>query len=185
MDDEGFMELTSKQVGVFKGMALAMLTAIVAIWAAIVLDPLNYAQTSLLEDRVTVLGLSLILPTLMLIVSIGRLAKFRFFSPEDIDGSGLTSGTKQAIMLQSLLQNTLEQLVIAFGVYTAWCLLMPFAWLSAGLVCSVLFFIGRIFFFKGYSHGAPARAFGFALTFYSTVVLCLVLVVTQLVFALS
>jgi len=46
-------------------------------------------------------------------------------------------------------------------------------------VCSVLFFMGRIFFFKGYSHGAPARAFGFALTFYSTVVLCLVLVVTQ------
>lgn len=65
------MELTSKQVGVFKGMALAMLTAIVAIWAAIVLDPFNYAQASMLEDRVTVLGLSMILPTLMLIVSIG------------------------------------------------------------------------------------------------------------------
>ncbi|KNH12679.1 MULTISPECIES: MAPEG family protein [Vibrio] len=179
MGGEGFMELTSKQVGVFKGMALAMLTAIVAIWAAIVLDPFNYAQASMLEDRVTVLGLSLILPTLMLIVSIGCLAKYRFFSPEDIDGSGLTSGTKRAIILQSMLQNTLEQVVIAVGVYTAWCLLMPSAWLSAGLVCSVLFFMGRIFFFKGYSHGAPARAFGFALTFYSTVVLCLVLVVTQ------
>ncbi|MEZ9078120.1 MAPEG family protein [Vibrio cyclitrophicus] len=179
MGGEGFMELTSKQVGVFKGMALAMLTAIVAIWAAIVLDPFNYAQASMLEDRVTVLGLSLILPTLMLIVSIGCLAKYRFFSPEDIDGSGLTSGTKRAIILQSMLQNTLEQVVIAVGVYTAWCLLMPSAWLSAGLVCSVLFFMGRIFFFKGYSHGAPARAFGFALTFDSTVVLCLVLVVTQ------
>ena len=88
MGGEGFMELTSKQVGVFKGMALAMLTAIVAIWAAIVLDPFNYAQASMLEDRVTVLGLSLILPTLMLIVSIGCLAKYRFFSPEDIDGRG-------------------------------------------------------------------------------------------------
>ncbi|MEZ9336416.1 MAPEG family protein [Vibrio splendidus] len=179
------MQLTSKQVGVFKGMALAMFTAILVILAAIILDPFNYGQVSLLEGRATVLGLSLILPTMMLIVSIGRLAKFRFFSQDDIDGSGLTSGTRQAIILQSMLQNTLEQLVIAFGVYTAWCLLMPSAWLSAVPACSVLFFIGRIFFFKGYSHGAPARAFGFATTFYSTAVMFLVLMITQLVFALS
>ncbi|MEZ9906858.1 MAPEG family protein, partial [Vibrio breoganii] len=66
------MQLTSKQVGVFKGMALAMFTAILVILAAIILDPFNYAQVSLLEGRATVLGLSLILPTMMLIVSIGR-----------------------------------------------------------------------------------------------------------------
>lgn len=85
------MELTSKQVGVLNRMALAMFTAIFVILSAIILDPFNYAQVSLLEDRATVLGLSLILPTMMLIVSIGRLAKFRFFSQDDIDGSGLTS----------------------------------------------------------------------------------------------
>jgi len=157
-----------------------MLISILAIVMAIIFDPLNYHLITQVSERLTVLGLSLIFPTLFLIASIGRLAKFRFFSPEDIDGSGLTSATNEATVLQSLLQNTLEQLVIAFGVYTAWCLLMPTAWLSAVPLCSLLFAIGRGCFFIGYSHGAPARAFGFALTFYSTVILFLVLLGYQL-----
>lgn len=160
------MTLSKKQTSVIKGMASAMLISIVVISMAVTFDPLGYANISQLSERLTVLGVSLILPTLFLIASIGRLAKFRFFSPEDIDGSGLTLGTDEARVLQSLLQNTLEQLVIVFGVYTAWCLLMPSAWLSAAPLCSVLFAVGRLFFFKGYRRGAPARAFGFALTFY-------------------
>lgn len=174
------MKLSKKQAGVFKGMALAMLISIIVISSAILLDPFNYSSIDQLSQKFTVLGLSLVLPTLFLIVSIGRLAKFRFFSPEDIDGSGLTSATGEAVVLQSLLQNTLEQIVITYGVYIAWCLLMPAAWLSVVPLCSVLFAIGRIFFFRGYSQGAPARAFGFALTFYSTVLMFLVLVVYQL-----
>ncbi len=179
------MELSVKQSGVIKGMAAAMLTSILVIWVSIVLDPLNYSQISQVSERLSVLGLALILPTFFLIASIGRLAKFRFFSPEDIDGSGLTSGTNEANVLQSLLQNTLEQLVITFGVYTAWCLLMPSSWLSVVPLCSILFAVGRACFFKGYNKGAPARAFGFALTFYSTVVLFLVLVGYQLSLGLS
>lgn len=179
------MALSKKQTGVFKGMSAAMLTAIVIIVIAIVFDPLNYHLITQISGRLTVLGLSLILPSLFIIVSIGRLAKFRFFSPEDIDGSGLTSGTNEALILQSLLQNTLEQLVIAFAVYTAWCLLMPSSWLSVVPLCSLLFAIGRVCFFKGYNHGAPARAFGFALTFYSTVVLFVVLLGYQLTLFIS
>ncbi|MEC4725867.1 MAPEG family protein [Shewanella sp. D64] len=179
------MTLSNKQNGVFKGMASAMLISIIVIIASIAFDPLNYSDMSQLSERLTVLGVSLILPTSFLIASIGRLAKFRFFSPEDIDGSGLTSGTSEAVVLQSLLQNTLEQIVITYGVYTAWSLLMPTSWLSVVPLCSVLFAIGRIFFFKGYSHGAPARAFGFALTFYSTVLMFLVLVVYQLMVVIS
>ncbi|GIC75764.1 MAPEG family protein [Moritella sp. F3] len=175
------MALSSKQSGVFKGMLTAMLASIVTIVVAIVFDPLNYYQLELVSERLAVLGLSLILPILFLIASVGRLAKFRFFSPEDIDGSGLTSGTNEVMVLQSLLQNTLEQFVIAFGVYTAWCLLMPSSWLSVIPLCSILFAIGRCCFFKGYKNGAPARAFGFALTFYSTVVLFFVLLGYQLI----
>ncbi len=118
------MQLSKKQAGVFKGMALAMLISIIVISLAIFLDPFHYSTIDQLSQKLTVLGLSLILPTLFLLVSIGRLAKFRFFSPEDIDGSGLTSATSEATVLQSLLQNTLEQIVITYGVYTAWCLLM-------------------------------------------------------------
>ncbi|MEH6452241.1 MAG: MAPEG family protein [Psychromonas sp.] len=179
------MSLSKKQSGVLKGMAAAMLTSIIVILLAITFDPLNYSLISQSSERLTVLGISLILPTLFLIASIGRLAKFRFFSPEDIDGSGLTSATNEALILQSLLQNTLEQFVITFAVYTAWALLMPSAWLSVVPLCSVLFAMGRIAFFKGYSGGAPARAFGFALTFYSTVLMFLVLLGYQLTIAIS
>ncbi|WP_218638774.1 MAPEG family protein [Shewanella sp. UCD-KL12] len=100
-----------------------------------------------------------------------------------MDGSGLTSGSQQAGILQSLLQNTLEQIVIAGSVYVAWCLLMPASWLSTAPICSILFAIGRISFFIGYHKGAPARAFGFALTFYSSVLLFVTLVVYQAVIA--
>ncbi|MDO6499260.1 MAPEG family protein [Photobacterium sanguinicancri] len=179
------MALSVKQSGVLKGMAAAMLTSILVIWVSIIFDPLNYSKISQISERLSVLGLALILPTFFLIVSIGRLAKFRFFSPEDIDGSGLTTGTYEANVLQSLLQNTLEQLVIAFGVYTAWCLLMPSSWLSVVPLCSILFAVGRACFFNGYNKGAPGRAFGFALTFYSTVVSFLVLVGYQLSLGLS
>lgn len=34
-----------------------------------------------------------LLPSLTLMIAIMRVANFRFASPEDIDGSGLTSGT--------------------------------------------------------------------------------------------
>lgn len=174
------MEFSDKQSGVVKGMALAMGVSVITIVTAIYFDPFSYALIDNTLGRIEVLGLSIILPTLILIASIGRLAKFRFFSPEDIDGSALTKGSKDALLLQSLLQNTLEQLVIALCVYSAWCFLMPAAWLSALPLCSLLFAIGRILFFKGYQGGAASRAFGFALTFYSTAILLLVLIVFQI-----
>jgi len=39
-----------------------------------------------------------------------------------------------------------------------------------------MFLVGRLFFFAGYANGAPARAYGFGLTFYPTVLLLLLLV---------
>lgn len=33
---------------------------------------------------------------------------------------------------------------------------------------AALFLVRRVLFFRGYAHGAPSRAFGFAPTFYST-----------------
>ncbi|TEW54144.1 MAPEG family protein [Psychromonas sp. RZ22] len=179
------MALSKKQKGVITGMLSAMLISVVIILFAVLFDPLNYSNISQVSDRLNILAGSLILPTLFLIFCIARLAKFRFFSPEDIDGSGLTYGSGHARLLQSLLQNTLEQLVIAFGAYTIWCLLMPSAWLSAVPLCSLLFAIGRVFFFKGYHLGAPGRALGFALTFYSTVMLLVVLLGYQLMVAIS
>jgi len=111
-----------------------------------------------------------------LLISVGRLAGHRFFTPQDIDGGGLTQGSDQARLLQSLIQNTLEQLVLATIAYGAWLWLMPGGRAGLVILCAILFSIGRLFFFAGYARGAPWRALGFTLTFYPTVGLYLFLI---------
>ncbi len=160
-------------------MAVALLISVSTLGWGIVFDPFHLGSINDFWGRLHILGLSSALPALFFIALIVRLAIFRFFSPEDIDGSASTAGSREAKLLQSLLQNTLEQFIIAIGTYAAWCLLMPMSWLSAIPLASLLFAIGRICFFKGYRKGAPPRAFGFALTFYPTVLLLLILFIHQ------
>ena len=106
-----------------------------------------------------------------MLICVARLAKHRFFTPEDIDGSALTPGTDRARLLQALLQNTLEQAVLAIPVYFCGAVVLPGSWLGAVFAAAAMFFVGRICFFAGYAGGAPSRAYGFALTFYPTVFL--------------
>jgi len=112
-----------------------------------------------------------------LITTIALLARHRFFTPEDIDGSALTAGTAKATLLQSIIQNTLEQTVIAFMAHVVWALTMPLVWQGVIPVAAVLFVVGRLLFGMGYASGAPARALGFALTFYPTVLMTLAMIV--------
>ena len=74
-------------------------------------------------------------------------------------------------MLQAMLQNTLEQSVLAIGAYLVWATLLPSHLLSAVPCCSTLFALGRALFFKGYESGAGSRAVGFVLTFYPSVLM--------------
>jgi uncharacterized membrane protein YecN with MAPEG domain len=124
-----------------------------------------------------------VLIVLCLTANIGLLARHRFFTPEDIDGGGLTKGTAQAQVLQATLQNTLEQTVLALSVHAVWAAEMPASWQAVIPAAAILFFIGRVLFWRGYARGAPGRALGFALTFYPTVAM-LLLIVGRLVVAL-
>ena len=105
---------------------------------------------------------------LPLLLSIGALAKHRFFTPEDIDGSGLVAGTQKAALLQATLQNTLEQTVLAAVVYAGFAAAAPPRFRGAIPAAVVLFLAGRLLFARGYASGASARAPGFALTVYPT-----------------
>ncbi|MGH7888907.1 MAG: MAPEG family protein, partial [Candidatus Binatia bacterium] len=109
-----------------------------------------------------------LLPMLVLMISIMRVANHRFGTPEDIDGSGLTSGTPRILVLGAILQNTLEQAVLACAAYMIWAPVMPLRWMGAIPAAAVLFVAGRILFAAGYERGAPGRALGFGLTAYPT-----------------
>lgn len=154
-------KLSEKQHGVAKGMALAAGTVVVS-FGVTGLYATKPTHTSPGWRHKPLLG-----PALCLAGNIGIIAKHRFFTPQDIDGSGMTEGTTQIKILQATLQNTLEQAALAVPVYLATSEdLQPLP-----LVSSACFVLGRIFFWRGYSKGAPSRAYGFALTFYSTVTL--------------
>ena len=101
-----------------------------------------------------------VLPILTLMISVMRVANHRFSTPEDIDGSGLTIGTSRMLVLRAILQNTLEQSVLAVAAYLIWAAVMPHSWLRAIPVAAVLFVVGRILFASGYERGAAGRATG-------------------------
>jgi uncharacterized membrane protein YecN with MAPEG domain len=163
--------LNSEQRSVAIGMASAFLLAIALLTLAAIFAGDRIAPSASVEIRLELLAYSLIAPAASLFICIARLAKHRFFTPEDINGSALTEGTSRAKLLQALLQNTLEQVALALPVY----FVCSFAFSSGLLVlvpaAAAMFFIGRILFYIGYSGGAPSRAFGFAFTFYPTVLL--------------
>ena len=174
------MALTTKQRGVLKGIIAGATITVFVIVGAILAGPMGLPPDATTGDR---LGLALwadAFIALWLGISIALLARHRFFTPEDIDGGGLTQGTQTANVLQATLQNTLEQSVLAVLVHLVWATLMPVAWISAIPAAVILFFCGRVLFVRGYRGGAPSRSIGFALTFYPSV-LMLALVVGKAV----
>lgn len=110
-----------------------------------------------------------ILPGLVLIAMIGRLAARRFFDDALIDGQPFAPGTGAA-RDQAILTNSIEQLVLALVIW-------PFVANSLGgavvLALGVSFAVARLLFWVGYHISPPLRALGFAGTFYPTVVAAL------------
>lgn len=165
------MSLTEKQNGVLKRMVVGVLIAVAIVASGSFFNWLPLGSAATLIDRLSFAIQYLLLPAAFLVISVGRLAKHRFFTPEDIDGGGYSQDTERAMILQSILQNTLEQFCIASVVYLAWVVIMPADTGSVIPLAAIAFSIGRILFFVGYSKGAAARALGFTLTFYPSVVM--------------
>lgn len=118
------------------------------------------------------LGLACLFPpALCLAMAIGALARHRFLDPGDRGGAAQIEQSPRARKLAALVQNTMEQTVLAIPAYIGAALLMPEPWLGAVGAASVLFVIGRLAFARSYEEGAAGRAFGFALTFGPTLAL--------------
>ncbi len=103
-----------------------------------------------------------------LAATIANVARLRLFSTRDI-GGGRDGETRKVREARAVLQNTLEQVVLAvlahLGVAASFNPSAPFI-----VALVALFFVGCLLFWVGYSRGAKGRAFGFALTFYPSVI---------------
>jgi len=171
------MALTVKQRGVLKGVIVGAAITFVVIVGTILVGPIALSPDASAGERLAFAIWADAFIALWLGISIGLLARHRFFTPEDIDGGGLSRGSETANVLQSTLQNTLEQSVLAVLVHLAWSILMPVSWISAIPAAVFLFLCGRVLFVRGYRGGAPSRALGFALTYYPSVLMLILVVV--------
>ena len=154
-----------RQRGIAAGMAAGMAWAVAVLWGGAALWPVTRAPLE-------VVGLWLLVPALCLIAMIGRLAQRRFFQAELTEGEPPAFGTP-AQRDAAVLQNTLEQSVLAALVWPALALSLPQDRLGAIPALACGFVVTRLAFWAGYGSGAVGRAFGFAGTFYATVLAAL------------
>ncbi len=102
---------------------------------------------------------------LCLLAGVALIANRRFFIADAIEG-----GESPSIEIdRRYVQNTLEQLVLAIVAHLALVTIVAPESIRAVAVLVMLFVIGRVTFWIGYHYSGPARAFGFATTFYPTV----------------
>ena len=119
------MNLTGKQKGVVRGVVPAAIIILAGLCGVSLLIPMSALPVDEPGARLAWALRWSLLPILTLIIAIARVGNFRFSSPEDIDGSGLTNATQQIQVLRAVLQNTLEQTVLAVGAYLIWAAAMP------------------------------------------------------------
>lgn len=135
-----------------------------AMWALAIVWGSQRANLPFLMPQIALPG-AFIVPGMVTFAMIGRLAQRRFFDDDLIDGEDFAPGSA-AWIDQKVLSNTIEQLVLALVIW-------PFVALSLGgvivLILGFAFAIARLLFWIGYHISPPLRGFGFAATFYPTV----------------
>lgn len=140
-------------------------------------NPFGFIEPVALAERLQMLAYATLVLGLAVVFAVARVARWRWLNTADIDGALGLNSSEHVRVLQAQLQNTLEQSLIAFFVYFAWSLLMPAHSLSTVPAAASLFIVGRALFSLNYQHGAAARALGFALTFYPSVIMLLLMLI--------
>lgn len=93
----------------------------------------------------------------------------RFSSPADIRGSAYGPPSPAIAVRAAVLQNSLEQTVLAVGAHMGLAATLSGDELVLIPALVLLYLIGRVSFAATYARGAAARAFGMALTGASTI----------------
>lgn len=147
-----------KRAKILIGMAAGALWALAVVWGP------QLAGLGYLPPALSLPG-ALFAPGLVAIAMVGRLAQRRFFDDDLIDGDAFEANSGAAID-QRVLSNTAEQIMLALVIW-------PFVGLTLGgavvLSLGFGFAVARLAFWIGYHISPPLRAFGFAATFYPTV----------------
>jgi len=145
------------------GMVAGGVWGIALVWIGVAL--VNLPVFSLLPS----LAFAYFGPGLVLMALIGRLAQRRFFDDRIIDGVPFAPGSSDDIDAR-VLQNTVEQLVLALTLWPPVAYLMLSDGPGVVMTLGIGFVVARLAFWAGYHRSPPLRAFGFAATFYPTII---------------
>lgn len=151
-----------KRLSIGAGMLAGAGWSVALIWIGTVHVPLP------IFTYIWTLALAFLFPGLVLALMIGVLAARRFFDDSTIEGAAFAPGSHGEID-QHVLQNTVEQLVLALALWPATGHVLAKHGPGVVLCLGVGFAIARLFFWVGYHISPPLRAFGFAATFYPTI----------------
>ena len=94
----------------------------------------------------------------VVVVAVRLVSSARYRSAADIGGAAKGPPSPELAVKVAFLQNTLEQAFLGVGAH------LLLASVAGGRWLALLFAIGRLSFYRCYSDGAGARAFGMATT---------------------
>jgi hypothetical protein len=158
--------LNAEQRRVLRGMALALIVTFLVLGLGASLAWPLLPVLPRLEDRLAFTLRCDLFIVAWLAAGIAAVARGRFFSAADIQGSGFSAPGPLIAVAAAVLQNTLEQVVLALVVHLALASLLRGREMVLIPLLVALFCGGRLAFWIGYRRRAGNRALGFGLTFY-------------------
>lgn len=158
-----------QQISVALGMMAAAIVVALLFWG----PELTWAGRPIGDDVASRLVWAIrfsLLPAVCILAAVGVIATRRFFDTRAI-GGGLPEPGSALDIDRRILANTVEQAMLALPAYAAAAVTLPMEDMPRIGACAMAFVAGRIAFALGYHVAPPFRAFGFALTFYSSAAL--------------
>lgn len=161
------MPFDAEQRGILRGSAFALTVAIAVISAGYAWLParwfgLNGEMT--MGDQIA-FALKADLPLFIWLAwSVRAVSSRRFRSPIDRRGAAFGPSSDEIAIPRALLQNSLEQTVLAVGAHLVLATVLRGPELVVIPLLVALYLVGRVTFSLRYSRGAAQRSFGMALT---------------------
>lgn len=161
------MTFDQEQWRILRGCALAFVVAAIVLgtgyaWLPANLLGLDRALT--VGDRLAFALKCNLAVFLWLALCVRAVASGRFRFPEDRSGAAYGPPSKRLAVRAAVLQNSLEQTVLALGATLILATVLRGSELILIPLLVLLYLLGRASFALSYAKGAVARAFGMALT---------------------
>ncbi len=158
------MDLKAEQARVRKRSALSFLLCAAVFTASVGLLPHWIAFPTEIGARLAFAIQTSLVHFIILLLAVRMVSSGRYRSAADIGGSAKGAPSPALAVKSAFLQNTLEQAFLGVGAHLMLASIAGGHWLALLVASALLFAIGRISFYRSYSDGAGARAFGMATT---------------------